>query len=415
MTRALLVLLLHATLCVAHPVFAQSERFQGLWEGTMHGGRGDQAMALLFRPRGRAGFEGMVYMGGGEFGPMENGRIAGDTLTFSVMNFDFLATRARDHLSVDLIVRHGQTHHVDVTLTTRDTTHLPAAPPPAPERAPALTREEPPDSVVRAHRVPPARVSSVAPCLQRGTLLLVGGGPSQADLDRRFVELAGGPDARVVVIPTATVETTDSSEVSRFTASLARHLGLGHVTALHTVSRREADSEAFIAPLRQATGVWILGGEGSWLLDSYLGTRTEAELIALLDRGGVVGGTSAGAVIWGSSMMVFRSDGGRELQQMRMENLLIGDPHGTGIGLLRNVMIAPHLDAYRLEPSLRKVVDATPGLLGIGIDEATALEIHGAVGRVLGRGTVTIMTDTARAPVVLKDGSRYDLVRRAAP
>jgi len=414
MKRVLVVLLLHVSLCVTHPVFAQSERFRGLWEGTMHGGRRDQAMAFLIRPRGPAGLAGMVYVDGGEFGPMEGGRVAGDSLIFSVMSFDFVATGAGERLSLDLIVRHGQTHHVDMTLTTRDTTRLPAVRP-APER-PALARAQPPDSVIQAHAVPAGPVSSVAPCLRKGTLLLVGGGPSQPDLDRRFVELAGGPDARVVVIPTASVDSADSTGASRIAARVAHNLGLAHVTVLHTLSRREADSDAFVAPLRQATGVWILGGETSWLIDSYLGTRTERELIALLDRGGVVGGTSAGAEIWCSSMIAFHDRGGSELQQMRVENLLIGDPRATGIGLLRNVMIAPHFEAFRLAPSLRKVVDVTPGLLGIGIDEATALEVHGSVGRVLGRGTVTIVTDgAAQPPVVLKEGARYDLIQRATP
>jgi cyanophycinase len=269
--------------------------------------------------------------------------------------------------------------------------------------------------VYRAHTVARGAAMSIDPCLRTGTLLLVGGGPSQADLDRRFVELAGGANARIVVIPTASIETADSSEIPRFTAAVRRTMSVSHLTVLHTTSRREADSNAFVASLRQATGVWILGGEASWLLDSYLGTRTERELIAVLQRGGVVGGTSAGAVIWASSLMTFHHDStSRELQPMRVENLVIGNPRGTGIGVLRNVTLAPHFSAFHLEPALRRMIDAIPGLLGIGIDEATALEVHGDVGRVLGRGSVTIFTGgTARPPVVLKDGAKYDLIRRA--
>jgi cyanophycinase len=277
-----------------------------------------------------------------------------------------------------------------------------------------VIREVPPDSVYRAHTVAPGAATSIDPCLRTGTLLLVGGGPSQADLDRRFVELAGGSNARIVVIPTASIETADSSEIARFAAAVRRTMSVSHLTVLHTTSRREADSNAFVASLQQATGVWILGGEASWLLDSYLGTRTERELIAVLQRGGVVGGTSAGAVIWASSLMTFHHDStSRELQPMRVENLVIGNPRGTGIGVLRNVTVAPHFSAFHLEAALRRMIDATPGLLGIGIDEATALEVHGDVGCVLGRGSVTIFPGaTARPPVVLKDGAKYDLIRR---
>jgi len=145
--------------------------------------------------------------------------------------------------------------------------------------------------------------------------------------------------------------------MARLAAGLAHNFGLSSVTMLHTVSRRDADSEPFVAPLRNATGVWILGGDAEWLLDSYLGTRTERELVALLDRGGVIGGTSAGAVIWGSSLMIFGNrPGAAQPSLMQPDNLIIGDPRGTGIGLLRNVMIAPHYAEFRLDPSLRKTV-----------------------------------------------------------
>ena len=68
---------------------------------------------------------------------------------------------------------------------------------------------------------------------------------------------------------------------------MARLLGASHEQVLHTFSLREADSEAFVAPPRSATGVWIDGGESSYLLNAYMGTRTERELVALLERGGV--------------------------------------------------------------------------------------------------------------------------------
>jgi len=415
MRYALVILALGCSLACSTRASAQSERFRGLWEGTIQAGRGDHGLALVVRPRGATGFTGMLYQDGNAMGVVESGRIAGDSLTFSLMGFDVAALATGDRLAGDFTVRYGSTHRFEMTRTSTDTTRVPA--PRAAEQVPGasrITHEPPPDSVYRAHLVAPGTPASLAPCLARGTLLLVGGGPSQSDLDRRFVELAGGPDARIVLIPTAAVETADTGLAARFAAAVSRNMGLHHVTVLHTTSRREADSEVFVAPLRQATGVWILGGEGSWLIDSYLGTRTERELIAVLERGGVVGGTSAGAVIWASPMLTFQHKAHAEdPQPMKVENLLIGDLRGTGIGLLRNVTIAPHYTAFKLDAALRKLVDATPGLLGIGIDESTALEVHGDVGRVLGRGSVTLYpAGTAQPPVVLKDGNRYDLIRR---
>jgi len=79
----------------------------------------------------------------------------------------------------------------------------------------------------------------------------------------------------------------------------------------------------------------------------------------------------------------------------------------------RQVVVAPHFAEFRLQPSLVKMVTTRPQLLGIGIDEATALEVHGEVGTVLGRGHVTIVTGANQAPQVLAAGARYDLGRRA--
>ena len=82
-----------------------------------------------------------------------------------------------------------------------------------------------------------------------------------------------------------------------------RKLGATHLTVLHTNDRKEADSEAFVEPLKRATAVWFVGGRQWHLVDSYAGTRTEAEIKAVLARGGVVGGTSAGASIQASYLV----------------------------------------------------------------------------------------------------------------
>jgi cyanophycinase len=414
MTRPIALVLIGHLLCFAPAAHAAPAGVAGLWEGVFHTGRGEnQALLLVLSPRGPAGFDGMMYLAGSEFGPVEEGRIAGDSLSFRVAHFPVRGRMTGDRLSMDLFVPHGDSHHVDLTHTSADTTRPPASLRPV-AAPPPVARDHAPDSVYRAHALPRGATSSLHPCLQRGTLILVGGGPGQKDIDGRFVELAGGPDARIVVVPTASLEIADSAEVARWGEKMAGVLGVKHVTVLHTLSRREADSEAFVAPLRTASGVWFSGGEGSWLLDSYLGTRTERELIALLDRGGVISGTSAGALVWGSTMMTFKAGADdKPYAGMRAEDLAIDHPHGSGFGLLRNVMIAPHFTQYKLEAAMHRVVEADTGLLGIGIDEATALEVHGSTGRVIGREKVSIYAAADRPPVVLEAGARYDLVKRA--
>src|SRR5262249_6089181 len=116
----------------------------------------------------------------------------------------------------------------------------------------------------------------------------------------------------------------------------------------------------------------------------------------------------------GSEVMTFRAPrDGSPFMMANVDSLRLDDPHAVGFGALRQVVVAPHFAEFRLQPSLVKMVTTRPQLLGIGIDEATALEVHGEVGTVLGRGHVTIVTGANQAPQVLAAGARYDLGRRA--
>src|SRR5262245_38964430 len=362
-----------------------SERLAGRWEGAFHGGRGDQPVAIVCRPRGASGFGGTFFLDGTEVGPIQDGRCSGDSLWFRVASYACAARLGEHGMSVVLTVTSGRTHAFDLARTSPDTTGavMAASAPPLPARDVA------PDSLFRARELPDGPVSGTDPCLRKGTLLLVGGGPNQEDIDRRFLELAGGDHARIVAIPTASARSSDATSPSRYAAVVARSLGAKDVATLHTFSRRQADSASFTAPLAHATGAWIAGGEGSWLLDSYLGTRTERELLALLDRGGVISRTSAGALSCASRMMTFHTRPGvSEYAQMKPEDLAPHHVRSTGVGLLRNVMIVPHFSEQHLEAFTEGMVQAHPGLLGLGIDEATAAD--GDVITVLGRGHVTV-------------------------
>jgi cyanophycinase len=320
-------------------------------------------------------------------------------------------------MTVELSVAHGSTHQLSLHFASPDTAAL-AQSPEALAAARARTQvawDQVPDSVYALHRYAAAAPVGVPDALRSGTLFLVGGGPAQDDLNAEFVRLAGGDSARIVVIPTAGVDPGKDAEALAGADALARALHVPHVIVLHTSSRKEADGHTFVRPLRDATGVWLLGGEAGRLLVSYLGTRTEAELMAVLARGGVVGGTSAGALVWGSAVETFRAPKDGSPYQMGDANALrLDDPHAVGFGALTQVVIAPHFSEFRMQPSLAKTVATRPQLVGIGIDEATALEVHGSVGTVLGRGHVTILSGATDKPQVLAAGARYDIVRRAA-
>lgn len=239
-----------------------------------------------------------------------------------------------------------------------------------------------------------------------GRLVIAGGGGNIEAILKRFVDLAGGPTAPIVVILTASgAQTYDQYHRSaRWFREVA---GVEDVTVLHTNDRAEANSEVFVEPIHRARGVWFSGGRQWRLADSYLATRTQVELEALLERGGVVGGSSAGATIQGSYLA--RGDTAGNVEMM-------GD-HEEGFGFLKNVAIDQHLLARNRQFDLIEIVDARPELLGIGLDENTAIIVSGDRFEVVGEGYVAIYDHGVRLRnngrfYLLSPGDRFDLVER---
>jgi cyanophycinase len=245
----------------------------------------------------------------------------------------------------------------------------------------------------------------------RGTLILQGGVGDNRAIAAAFVTAAGGPTSHVIVIPTASV--FDAGPPGMAT-SLARRmkesLGVGEVTVLHALDRATSDSNSFVEPLRKATGVWILGGMPERLVQAYLNTKTERAINDLLDRGGVVGGESAGAMIQGSWLDT--TDG--ESFTPTVQALIRAHVSCAGFGLLTHSAIFPHFDKRGLEAAVRES-KAHPDALAIGLDEETALIVRADLGEVVGLGTVSFYNGTghgASNPVVLKAGEKYDLAAR---
>jgi cyanophycinase len=241
----------------------------------------------------------------------------------------------------------------------------------------------------------------------RGTLVIVGGNLQDPDVVRRFIDLAGGPDAPIVLIPTAGED--DTYDHTWAGLRPFRDGGARHLTVLHTRDRAIADGEAFVRPIRDARGVFFGGGRQWRLADAYLGTRTHRELDALLARGGVVGGTSAGATILGSFLV--RGD-------TKGNELMIGD-HVEGMAFMKNTAIDQHLLRRNRQFDLVPVIERYPHLLGIGIDEDTAIVVSGDRFDVIGRGYVAIYDSHRVVPpdgrfYFLAPGDRFDLVKREA-
>lgn len=241
------------------------------------------------------------------------------------------------------------------------------------------------------------------PCVgpRRGAILAAGGGELGPDIYTRFIQLAGGKNAHIVLIPTAGAE-EGSHDAWTALEALSR-AGATHIEVLHTRNRAVADLEAFTAPLHDATGVWISGGRQYRLIDVYLGTRTERDLGAVLERGGVIGGNSAGASVLASTLI--RGGVGTEH--------VIDPTRPEGFGFLRGVAIDQHLLARGRENDLFGVLRDRPDLLGIGLDEGTALIVTGDMASVIGTGRVAIYDFTDPLALIplryLMRGDVYDL------
>ncbi|MEZ5011768.1 MAG: cyanophycinase [Bacteroidales bacterium] len=212
---------------------------------------------------------------------------------------------------------------------------------------------------------------------EKGSLVIVGGAMRDSTIALKFIELAGGLDAPMIVIPTASG--ADSINYQRVASVLTRY-GATNVTVLHTYDSLLADTDEFVAPLKSSSGVWFEGGRQWRLVDAYGGTKTETEIRAVLDRGGVIGGSSAGATIQGSYLA--RGD--------THTNMLIMGDHERGFGYLTNSAIDQHLLVRNRQHDLVEVIRIYPSLLGIGLDENTAIVVQGNEFEVIGQSFVAI-------------------------
>lgn len=207
---------------------------------------------------------------------------------------------------------------------------------------------------------------------ENGYLVIVGGNLQSEEIWQRIISLAGGDEAPIVVIPTAGGEPEYGSNFS--SAVTLRQLGAKNVTVLHTYDPAVADTDEFVAPLLEAKGIFFGGGRQWRLVDAYSGTKTEAAFQAVLDRGGVISGSSAGASIMGSFLA--RGD-------TASNTIMIGD-HTVGFGYLKNTAIDQHVLVRNRHFDMFEITKTYPELLGLSIDENTALVVQQNRAEVIG-------------------------------
>jgi cyanophycinase len=248
-----------------------------------------------------------------------------------------------------------------------------------------------------------------------GTLIIIGGGEIRESLNKKIMEISGGLQIPIVVIPTA--DGQEKYDENFGEAGLLRKMGATNVTVLHTTDRNVANTQEFVKPLLDARLVWFSGGRQWRLVDAYKNTLTEKMLWEVLERGGTIGGSSAGATIQGSFLV--RGD-------TKNNQIMMGD-HQEGFGFLSNVAIDQHVLARNRQFDMIEILRNRPELLGIGIDESTAIIVKGNIFEVVGKSYVIVydrkfwsregseskkLPDKGEIFYLLREGDRYNLKER---
>ena len=261
---------------------------------------------------------------------------------------------------------------------------------------------------------------------KKGSLIVVGGGGDRNALRivlDRFVKLAGGKDARIVVVPTAISSREDYDYTQYHMARLlTQRYKLKDVQVVHTHDRKVANTKKFVKPITKATGVWFSGGRQWRFTKAYRGTLAEKAFHDVLTRGGVIAGSSAGATIQGSFLA--RGD-------TQTNTIMVGNVQ-HGFGFIKNVAIDQHIVPRKRQLDMLKVLDDPQkqmwkefdreALLGIGVDEDTAMVVKGNQFEVIGKkdGLVFVYdprkwkkdTQPHDKYITLKIGEKYDLFKR---
>lgn len=250
----------------------------------------------------------------------------------------------------------------------------------------------------------------------KGTLIIVGGGNHNGTgIAETFINKAGGLGAKIIIVPTAGGNKMPDGKVRVFKEEeiLApwKKLGCTNVHMLHTHDPKVADTEEFAKTLRDASGVWFNGGRQWNIVDSYANTLTYREFHNVLARGGVVGGSSAGATIQGDYLVRGAISGPDVMMAPEPE-------HQKAFAFLRKSAIDQHLNTRNRWDDLIPVMKKMPELIGIGLSEATAIVVTGDRFEVMGKWKVTIHdASNPRQPwekpyFVLSAGDVYNMKTR---
>jgi cyanophycinase len=204
----------------------------------------------------------------------------------------------------------------------------------------------------------------------KGKLVIIGGAQTQ-EIVKKFVELAGGPNARIMIIPNAGSEPKLNSEEEQ-----ANFISLGAKADYLLFTRETADNEANLKKMEWANAVFFLGGDQVDLTRDMLGTKLLKKAYDIYNNGGVVGGSSAGAAVMSEVMIT-----GNELVNKDSTVSFVTIERGNvevkqGFGFIKTVIIDQHfLKRKRHNRTISALIEH-PNLLGVAIDESTSIIVN---------------------------------------
>lgn len=221
---------------------------------------------------------------------------------------------------------------------------------------------------------------------KRGTLVIIGGAEDkQGDCTvlREFVRCAGGVKARIAVM---TAATSLPGEVGDDYIRVFERLGVEAVRVVHTDRRDDSDREESIRTIEDSTGIFFTGGDQSRIIELIKGSKLDEAIHKRYAEGAVVGGTSAGAAMMPDVMIV---EGTSETNP-RVDSVEMG----PGMGFLPGIVIDQHFAQRGRLGRLISAIVTQPVILGIGIDEDTAIIVENDEFQVVGRSAVTVVDES---------------------
>ena len=260
----------------------------------------------------------------------------------------------------------------------------------------------------------------------KGYLVIIGGGDRSDNIMNKIIELAGGSEAEITIIPMASSEPL---ETAIYQKNEFEELGAHNVNYIFC-SREDADSDSIVSKLKNTTGVFFSGGDQSRLTDCLLNTKLLEAISAIYQNGGVLSGTSAGAAVMSRLMITgnefLNKDSVYGFMEIRKNNIEIK----KGFGFVTEGVIDQHFIYRKRHNRLISVILENPDLVGIGIDESTSIVVYpDRTFEVLGMHQVIIYDAGNAADIkadangflsaqnivmhILSEGEKYDLITRS--